>query len=264
VEEFLRESWRQGKAAIGIWNSIGDPLVAEAIASLGPDYVCVDMQHGSASEGQLVPMLQAVAAGGSTPIVRVPEANPATIMKALDSGAMGVVVPLVESGEEARRAVAACRFPPVGQRSFGPFRASVRAGSNDPRELEKVACIVMIETRAGIDHLAEIVATEGLTAVYLGPSDLSLALGLPPGSVDAPEFMSTVEKIQSACAEHGVVTGMHCYDGETARRALDHGFGMVTVAVDMRTFRQALATELTAARRAGGTSGQGTAAQARP
>ena len=251
MDEFLRESWRQGNAAIGVWSTIGDTVVAEVIASLEPDYVCVDMQHGNTSEGQLVPMLQAVMAGGTTPIVRVPEANSATIMKALDSGAMGVVVPLVENADQARRAVEACRFPPTGTRSFGPFRASVCAGSNDPRELEKVACIVMIETKAGIDNLAEIVATDGLTAVYLGPSDLSLALGLPPGSVDTPEFMRTVEKIRLACADHGVVPGMHCHDGETARRALDQGFGMVTVAVDLRTFRQALALELAAVRRGG-------------
>ena len=248
MEEFLRESWRKGKPALGVWNAIGDSLAAEAIASLGPDYVCVDMQHGGASEGQLVPLLQAIAVGGSTPIVRVPEANQATIMKALDSGAMGVIVPLVESAEQARRAVEACRFPPAGHRSFGPFRASISAGTNDPAELEKVACIVMIETRAGIDHLGEIVATEGVTAVYLGPSDLSLALGLPPGSVDDPQFVSTVQEIRSACTARGVVAGMHCYDGETARKAVEQGFGMVTVAVDLRLFRQALAEELATAR----------------
>jgi 4-hydroxy-2-oxoheptanedioate aldolase len=140
-------------------------------------------------------------------------------------------------------------LPADGTAVLRAFRASLHAGSNDPRELEKVACIVMIETRAGIDHLAEIVATDGLTAVYLRPSDLSLALGLPPGSVDVPEFMSTVEKIRSACAEHGVVAGMHCYDGKSAPRALDQGFGMVTVTVDLRTFREHIAIELARAPR---------------
>ena len=263
MEEFLREGWRQGRAAIGVWNGIGDTLVAEGIASLRPDYVCVDMQHGTASEGQLVPLLQAVAVGGATPIVRVPEGNPAIIMKALDSGAMGVVVPLVESAQQAKTAVDACRFPPAGRRSFGPFRASISAGSNDPKELEKVACIAMIETRAGIDHLAEIVATEGLTAVYLGPSDLSLGLGLPPGSVEAPEFLATIEMIRSACASHGVVAGLHCYDGASARRAIEQGFGMVTVAVDLRLLRQALAIEIATARGAEPAPAQATG-EARP
>ncbi|MGH9105690.1 MAG: HpcH/HpaI aldolase family protein [Acidimicrobiales bacterium] len=248
MEEFLRESWRGGKPALGVWATMASTLAVEAISSLGPDYVCMDMQHGGTSEGQLLPMLQAVGVGGSTPVVRVADTNQATIMKVLDSGAMGVVVPLVESAEQARKAVEACRFPPAGRRSFGPFRASIRAGTNDPRELEKVACIVMVETRAGVDNFAEIVATEGVTAVYLGPSDLSLALGLPPGSVGAPAFVRTVEEIRLACAEHGVVAGMHCYDGKTARRAVEQGFGMVTVASDLGLLRRGVASELAVAR----------------
>jgi len=170
-------------------------------------------------------------------------------MNALDAGAHGVVVPLVESAEEAARAVSACRFPPAGRRSFGPFRASIEARSSDPSELEKVACIVMIETRAGTEQLSEIIETDGVTAVYLGPSDLSLALGLPPGSIEAPEFVSVVEQIRAVCAANGVVAGMHCYDGESARTAVEQGFGMVTVAVDLRLFRKALAVELDTAGR---------------
>jgi 4-hydroxy-2-oxoheptanedioate aldolase len=250
VEHFLREPWRAGQPALGLWSSVGDSLVAEALAAAGPDYVCVDMQHGKPHEGNLVPMLQAVAAGGSVPIVRVPEANQASIMKALDAGARGVIVPLVESGEQAALAVEACRFPPSGRRSFGPFRASIHAETSDPRQLEKVACIAMIETRAGIDNLADIVSTEGLTAVYVGPSDLSLALGLDPGSVDAPEFVTVLEAIKSACIGAGVVAGMHCYDGAMARRYVEQGFGMVTVAVELRTLRAAVAVELAAARAA--------------
>ena len=248
MEQFLRETWREGRPAIGVWNSVGDSLFAEAIASLHPDYVCVDMQHGEPSVAGLVPMLQGIVAGGSAPIVRVPDSTPAVIMKALDAGALGVVVPLVESADEAAKAVAACRFPPRGNRSFGPFRASIQAATTDPSELEKVACIVMVETKVGIEHIQEIAATDGLTAIYLGPSDLSLALGLPPASIDAPEFVATVHRIRETCASYGVIAGMHCYDGESARRAIEQGFGMVTVAVDLRLFRQALNAELETAR----------------
>lgn len=250
MEEFLREPWRDQQPALGIWCSVGDTLIAEALASVKPDYVCVDMQHGGAHAGNLVAMLQAVAAGGSVPLVRVAESNPALIMKALDAGARGVVVPLVESREQAARAVEACRFPPNGTRSFGPYRASISADSSDPRQLEQVACIVMIETAAGIANLEEIVATEGVTAAYVGPSDLSLALGLPPGSVDAPEFVSVLEEIRAACAAQGVVAGLHCYEGKTACRAVEQGFRMVTVAVELRTLRAALALELGQARAA--------------
>ncbi|MDA8289277.1 MAG: aldolase/citrate lyase family protein [Actinomycetota bacterium] len=244
MEQFLRESWRDGKAALGIWCSVSDTLIAEVLASVKPDYVCVDMQHGQTHAGNLVSMMQAVKAGGSVPIARVAESNPALIMKALDAGARGVIVPLVESREQARRAVEACRFPPRGTRSFGPYRASITAESSDPYELEQVACIVMIETQRGIANLEEIVTTEGVTAAYVGPSDLSLALGLPPGSVDAPEFVSVLEDIRAACEAHGVIPGLHCYEGRTALRAVEQGFKMVTVAVELRLLRAALALEL--------------------
>lgn len=229
---------------LGLWCTVGNPLVAEAMAAAGPDYVCIDMQHGTTSESMLVGMIQAVTVGGSVPIVRVPERNAASIMLALDSGAQGVIVPLVESAEQAAQAVAACRYPPYGSRSFGPFRAAMHQRTTDPRELEKVACIVMIETRKGIDSAQEILATEGLTGVYLGPSDLSLALGLAPGSIDHPAFIEVRERIQAACRERGVVQGMHCYDGRSARRAVELGFDMITVAADLGPLRQVLASEL--------------------
>jgi 4-hydroxy-2-oxoheptanedioate aldolase len=244
MDNFLRQSWKAARPSMGIWSAIGNPLLAEAIASVGPDYVCVDMQHGESHDGNLIEMFQAIAIGGSVPIARVPSNDPASIMRVLDSGAQGVVVPLVESAEQAARAVDACRFPPKGTRSYGPFRASIRARTSDTAELEKVACIVMIETRAGIDNLEEIVATEGVTAAYVGPSDLSLALGLSPGSTEAPEFVSTLAEIRAACVRHDIVPGLHCYDGKMARRAAEQGFGMITVAVDLRSIRAWIASEL--------------------
>lgn len=251
METFLKESWRAGQPAFGLWCTVSDTLVAEAMASVGPDYVCVDMQHGTAHEGRLVEMLQAIDAGGSTPIVRVAANHPASIGKALDAGARGVVIPLVESGAEAARAVEACRFPPFGNRSFGPFRAAMHADTSDPRELEKVACVVMVETRAGIDHLDEIVSTEGIAAVYVGPADLSVALGLRPASIEDPKFIATLEEIRSACAAHQVRVGIHCLNGAMARQAVEQGFGMVTVAPgELGPMRAALLGHLTEARSA--------------
>jgi 4-hydroxy-2-oxoheptanedioate aldolase len=240
--------------ALGLWCTIGDPLLAEALGSVGPDYVCVDMQHGANHDGNLVSMLQAVAIGGSTPLVRVTENNPGLIMKALDAGAAGVIVPLVDTGAEAARAVDACRFPPAGRRSYGPFRASMHAGSA-PRQLDDVACIAMVETRTGLDNLADIAATDGLTGIYVGPSDLSLALGLAPASYDAPEFEAALDAIQAACKEHGLVVGIHCYEGTTAAEYVRRGFGMVTVAVELRLLRAALTSELGRARDAVATLG---------
>jgi 4-hydroxy-2-oxoheptanedioate aldolase len=233
---------------VGFWSVVDNTLLVEAIAATKPDYVTIDMQHGEAHDGNLVEMLQAVAVGGSVPLVRVPSNNAASIMTALDSGAHGVIVPLVDTAEDAARAVEACFFPPRGTRSLGPYRVSISAGTTDPRELEKVACIVMIETRSGIDNLEDIIATEGVTGAYIGPSDLSLALGLPPGSIHAPEFEEVSQKILSACKANQVTAGFHCHDGKTARWAIEMGFKMVTVAVELNLLRKALASELGEAR----------------
>jgi 4-hydroxy-2-oxoheptanedioate aldolase len=245
VGHFLSEL--AGKPALGVWATLADPLVVEALASLGPDYVCIDMQHGEADAGNLVSLLQAVAAGGSVPIVRVPANDAALIGKALDAGALGVVVPMVNSGEEAARAARACRYPPAGNRSFGPFRARFSRLGSDPAQLGQVACIVMVETQGGLDNLDEIASTEGLACIYVGPSDLSLALGLPPGSVTHPHFVEAASKILAACERNSVTAGIQCADGASARAAIEQGFRMVTVASDLATLRSAVAKELVTA-----------------
>ncbi|HZD65913.1 MAG TPA: aldolase/citrate lyase family protein [Acidimicrobiales bacterium] len=234
----LLDRWNAGTSAIGLWATSRDSLVAEALASVGPDYVCVDLQHGASDLGNLVEMLQAVRSGGSVPVVRVPENSQTMITKALDAGALGIIVPLVESGEEARRAVAACRYPPRGHRSMGPFRASLAAAVEGMTDLEAVACVLMIETRRGLDNVEEIAATEGVDALYVGPADLSLALGLPPGSVDHPTFRAALGTIREAATRSTVVVGIHTYDGDAAAGYVAAGFGMVTAGVDLRILRE--------------------------
>lgn len=242
MSHFLSE--RAGKVALGLWCNLVDPLAVEAIASLGPDYVCIDMQHGEADAGSLVGLLQAVVAGGALPIVRVPSNEGAMIGRALDAGARGVVVPLVETGEEAARAVNSCHYPPMGNRSYGPFRARYSARSSDPAQLEQAACIVMVETRSGLDRVEEIASTSGLAAVYVGPSDLSLALGLPPRSTEHPTFLDALDKILAACARNRVTAGIQCADAGSARRAIEQGFKMVTVTSDLTVLCAGVAKEL--------------------
>jgi 4-hydroxy-2-oxoheptanedioate aldolase len=245
VGHFLSE--RAGKPALGVWANLADPLAVEAVASLGPDYVCIDMQHGETGAKDLVGLLQAVAAGGSVPIVRVPSNDAAMIGKALDAGALGVVVPMVNTAAEAALAAKACRYPPAGTRSFGPFRARISQRSSDPVQLGQVACIVMVETQGGLEHLDEIASTDGLACVYVGPSDLSLALGLPPGSVSHPRFVEAASKVLAACERHGVTPGIQCSDGAGAKAAIEQGFRMVTVASDLAALRSAVGHELAVA-----------------
>ena len=198
----------------------------ELLSAARPDYVCVDQQHGLADLGALVPMLAATEAAGATPRVRVPRNDPADIGKVLDAGARGIIVPLVNDASEAACAARACRYPPEGGRSYGPVRASVVLGTRDPAELgREVSCIVMVETREGLNNVEEIAATQGVDGVYVGPTDLALSLGLPPTlDVVEPAHAEAVARIKDACKRHGIATGIHTASAETAKKHADAGF----------------------------------------
>ncbi len=247
-ENPLRVKWSRGEVVRGAWCTSPSAVVAEAVASSGYDYVCVDMQHGAVDYSDAVGMLQAIHAQGATPIARVPSNDLATIGKVLDAGALGVVVPLVNNGEEAAAAVAACRYPPNGGRSFGPVRASTVVGSRDPRDLEQIVVAVMVETREGLDNVDEIAATPGLDAIYVGPADLALALDLPP-AYERPEAAHTeaIDTIRAACERHGVVPGVHCVGGEMGARRVAQGFRMTTLVNDLALVRSGAVAELAAA-----------------
>jgi 4-hydroxy-2-oxoheptanedioate aldolase len=244
----LRTCWREGRPGFGLWGSIPTSLTAELAAATGFDYVCVDLQHGGADESTMVAMFSAIEAAGATPLARVAWNEPWMIMRVLDLGAAGVIVPLVGSREQAAQAVSACRFPPHGQRSYGPLRAELTAGSKDPEQLAADAlCIVMVETREGLENVEEIAATPGLDAIYIGPSDLSLALGRTPGK-GGDVLEQAIARVARACASHGIIAGMHCAGGDEARARAQDGFTLVTVGVDASMFRHRIGEELAAAR----------------
>jgi 4-hydroxy-2-oxoheptanedioate aldolase len=243
----LRASWAGGQPTFGLWVAIPASIIPEMAAAAGYDYVCIDLQHGLSDEWTMVSMLQAAAAGTS-PLVRPAWNEPGLIMRALDLGAAGVIVPLVGSRAEAERAVAACRYPPEGTRSYGPSRAELVLGSSAPAELAAAAlCFVMIETKGGLDQVEDIAATPGLDGLYIGPSDLSLALGLMPRT-GGQALEAAITRVREAAHAHGLIAGMHCANGEAARARAAEGFELVTVAVDSRLFRATIAHELSVAR----------------
>ncbi|WP_062205916.1 HpcH/HpaI aldolase family protein [Demequina salsinemoris] len=232
--EALRAAWDL-EAAYGIWSSIPDLSVAELVAGLPYDYVCIDLQHGVATFSELPGMLQAMRAAGRAPVVRVPWNEPASIMRALDTGAVGVVVPMVNSAEEAAAAVSACRFPSTGKRSWGPMWGYVRSdGALPPAEQDAQAlCLVMIETANGVDALEEIVATPGLDGVYIGPNDLALACGYGRSTYrEDPDLEALIQRIVTACREAGIAAGLHCSDPEMAQHWAERGATMLTIAQD--------------------------------
>lgn len=231
----IKEMWRAGKSATLGWLSFGDSFVAEVMARQGFDSLCVDLQHGLTEMSGVASMLQAISQTETVPFVRVAWNDPAAIMKALDLGAMGVIVPLVNNAEEAARAVSACRYPPVGMRSNGPVRASFYAGPNYvPEANNEIIVMAMIETKEGIENLEAICATPGLDAVYIGPSDLSFALGLPPRPDNPdPLHMATCDRIRDTAHKHGIKCVMHCAGAEFAAGAVKRGFDMVMLTGDM-------------------------------
>ena len=237
----LREVWEAGRAAFGLWSVVPGSFGVEILSRTGVDYVCVDQQHGLIGYDAMVSMLQAIEAGGATPITRVLSGDPYRIMKSLDAGAWGVIVPLVNSAADAERAVAACRYPPRGVRSYGPTRAAGVVGSGDPEVLEAEAlCLVMVETREALERVEEIAATPGLGGIYVGPSDLSLSLGLPLTlAVREDEHAEAIERVREACARNGIAAGIQASSGEWARRHAEAGFDMVTVATDASLLRGA-------------------------
>ena len=243
--------WRAGEQTIGAWLSLANTHSAEMLAHAGFDWLCIDMQHGLLDYGDLRNMLPAISTGETTPFVRVSGNTPAEIMKALDAGAMGVIVPLVSDGAEAAAAVSACRYPPDGGRSFGPIRAALYAGRDYAKQAnDEIVCIVMIETREGLANLEAIVATPGLGGVYVGPSDLAYALGLPPrGDTDDPLHLAAVEQILTACKAHRVPVGIHTGGLAYTRRRLAAGFDFVTLGSDAGFMMQMATAELAAARR---------------
>ena len=246
----LKAAWAEGRTAFGLWSVVPGSVGAEILAEAGVDYVCVDQQHGVIDYDSMVPMFQAIRGGGAAPITRVLSNDPFLIMKALDAGAWAVIVPLVNSAEEAARAVSACRYPPRGMRSFGPVRAANVIGSRDPEELGgEVVCLVMVETREALERVEEIAGTPGLDGIYVGPSDLALSLGLPPTlEVAEDEHAEAVRRISEACHERGIAAGIHSPSGDWARRHAEAGFDLVTVATDAPLLRGAALRELTVAR----------------
>ena len=231
----IRSVWQQKGCVVNGWLGIPSSFSAEVMAHLGWDSLCVDLQHGLIDYQMAVGMLQAICTTDVTPIVRVPWNDPAIIMRALDAGAYGIIVPLVNTAEEAARAVAACRYPPVGMRSSGPLRAALYGAPNYQAEANgEIVVFAMIETREGLANLDAICATPGLDGVYIGPADLSYALGLPPrGDNPDPLHVETCDKIREAAHRHGIKACLHCQSAAFAAGAIKRGFDLIMLTSDV-------------------------------
>jgi 4-hydroxy-2-oxoheptanedioate aldolase len=247
----LKQRWRDGGTALGAWISLRDPLLAEVAATSGYDYVCIDMQHGMSDYTHVTTLLHAIARAPTVPVVRVPWLEQGIIGRVLDAGALGVIIPMVNSPDEAQRAVDACRYAPDGTRSFGPLGAGIRyGGAYAATANDVVACIPMIETRQAVEAVDEILAVPGIDAAYIGPADLSLTYGLPPAvDQDGDPFESALATVVASCQRHGVTPGIHANAALAAKRHAS-GFRMITVGLDASPAIAALRADVTSARAA--------------
>ena len=241
------DQWREGRTTLGGWLAIPSTVTAETAARCGFDYVCIDTQHGALDFADSVSMIQAILLGGSSPIVRVPRNEPGIIGKSFDAGAHGVIIPMVNTAAEAEEAASACRYAPRGVRSWGPTVAGLRHDYFDWAP-GRVACIPMIETAEALSNLDEILAVPDIDAIYVGPADLSITLGLRPGNNDGEKaFDDALSFILERCAAHDVIAGIQSTGALTPKRVAA-GFRMVTVTTDLLAARMGINAELALAR----------------
>lgn len=232
----LRTRWQADQAVVNGWLAIPDSFSAEVMAHQGWDSLTIDMQHGVIDYSSLVPMLQAISTTDTVPVVRVPWLDPGIIMKSLDAGAYGIICPMVNTREDCQRFVSAMRYAPRGGRSFGPVRAALYGGADYAQQAnDTVVGFAMIETAQALDNLDAILSVEGLDAIYIGPSDLSLSLGCKPVFDDVdPPVAQAIDHIVERCKAHGVVAGVHNGVPAVARARIAKGFRFVTLGSDAR------------------------------
>ena len=235
-ENRLRTLWKQDKAAVNGWLAIPNGFSAETMAHQGWDSLTIDLQHGVVDYQAMIPMLQAISTTNTVPVVRVPWLDPSSLMKTLDAGAMAVICPMISTREEAQKLVAYTHYAPRGSRSFGPVRALLYGGADYPQHAnDTIVTFAMIETRQALDNLDSILSVEGLDAIYIGPSDLSLALGCKPAFEEVePPVAQAIQHILDRAKAHKLYAAIHNGTAEGALQRIAMGFQFVTISSDAR------------------------------
>ncbi len=246
-ENKLRTIWKQGGCVVNGWLAVPSSFCAEVMAHTGWDSLCIDIQHGMVDFQTAISMMQAISTTSVTPIVRVPWNEPGIIMKCLDAGAYGVICPMINTRADAERLVATCHYPPAGFRSSGPTRAALYGGSDyQAKANETIVAFAMIETAEALANLDSILSTPGLDAIFIGPNDLAISMGLA-NSLDPtePKVVEAISQILAACKRHGVKAGVHTGSAANAKAMIAKGFDFVTILSEARILAQA-ATALVA------------------
>jgi 4-hydroxy-2-oxoheptanedioate aldolase len=240
----IKEAWNNGQTIINGWSSIANTFNAEIMAASGFDSITIDMQHGLVGYQKVVEMLQAISGYNITPMVRVPWNDPSMVMRCLDAGAYGIICPMVNTKEECEKFVTSCRYPPKGNRSFGPIRARMYGGDDYFHHAnETLLNFAMIETSEAVDNLDKILSVDELDAVYIGPSDLAVTMGYTPGAYQK-EVEDCLIYIVETCKSKNIKTGIHCPDGKTVKERFDMGYHLGTISADAALLTQASKREI--------------------
>ncbi len=257
-ENTLKSIWARDEAVVNGWLAIPSAFSAEVMAHQGFDSLTVDMQHGVVDYQVAVTMLQAISTTRTVPLARVPWNDPARLMKILDAGVYGVICPMISTRAQAEALVQACKYPPRGYRSWGPVRASIYAGTDyGDHANDDILVIPMIETAEALRNLDDILSVPGVDAIYVGPSDLSLALGCKPRLDQTdPPVVEAQQQIAEACKRHGVIAGIHNNTAAYALEMIQAGYRFVTLASDSRFLAAKAADEVAAVRKSAVSTGR--------
>ncbi len=236
----VRAAVAAAQPSFAAWATLADPISVEAMGRVGYDCVILDAQHGGVNWANLLSAIQALDLGGTRALVRVGSVDQPEIMRALDLGALGVIVPMVSTGVQARLAAEASRFPPHGVRSFGPVRNyyGVELMAFQP------LCFVMIETAEGLDNVEAIAATPGVDGLFVGPVDLGLSLGLGAQLQMGPEVLSAIDKVVAVSRAHGKISGSASLGLACAEDLVRHGVQLVAQGADIGFIRRGASDEL--------------------
>ena len=246
----IKQMMSEGKSVVNGWLQIPSTVSAEVMAHQGWDSLTIDMQHGLVDYQMALNMLQVISGSGKTPMVRVPWNEPGIIMKALDAGALGIICPMINTPDDAINFVGATRYAPVGHRSSGPTRALMVHGPSYHDEAnEKIISFAMIETVEALENVEKIAATDGLTGIYIGPSDLSISMGFKPGLDRVePEMIDAIKKIENACKNNNIKVGIHCLSPSYLKDKLSNGYDLGTLASDVRIYAEGISNKMKEAR----------------
>ena len=236
----IQTRFAAGQVVVNGWLSIASAYSAEGVGHSGVHSVTVDLQHGMLGFSDALAMMQAISSTPATPLVRVPDLNPAKIMHLLDAGAYGIICPMISNAAQTKALVSACRYPPGGTRSFGPSRGLLYGGPDYvARADETVMAIPMIETAEAVECIEEILDVEGVDMIYMGPNDMAFALD---GHVDHPRPNSEAALIHvlEAATKRDIPVGIFCSSGEDARVRVEQGFRLVTPGNDFANLTRSI------------------------